>query len=40
MTIMLINRITPTLRKRMLSEIKKTKETGKERGFHMCIEEE
>ena len=37
---MLINdKIAPVLRKRFLEEVKKTKETGKERCFHMCIEE-
>ena len=33
------DKINPQLRKRFLEEIKKTKETGKERGFHLCIEE-
>lgn len=34
-----IDKIAPVLRKRFLEEVKKTKETGKERCFHMCIEE-
>ena len=37
--IMLKDKVTPQLRKRFLQEIKKSKETGKERGFHMCIED-
>lgn len=32
--------ITPQLRKRFLQEIKKSAETGKERGFHICIEDD
>lgn len=34
------DKTTPQLRKRFLEEIKKTKETGKERGFHLCIEKD
>lgn len=37
--IMIKDKITPQLRKRFLQEIKKSKETGKERGFHICIED-
>lgn len=33
------DKVTPVLRKRLLQEIKKSKETGKERGFHICIED-
>jgi hypothetical protein len=33
------DKITPQLRKRFSQEVKKTVETGKERGFHMCIED-
>jgi hypothetical protein len=33
------DKITSQLKKRFLEEIKKTKETNKERGFHLCIEE-
>lgn len=36
---MIKDKITPQLRKRFLQEIKKSKETGKERGFHICIED-
>jgi len=34
------DKTTPNLRKKFLEEIKKTKETGKERGFHLCIEKD
>ena len=37
---MIKDKITPQLRKKFLEEIKKTKETGKERGFHLCIEKD
>lgn len=33
------DKTTPQLRKRFLQEIEKSKETGKERGFHICIED-
>jgi hypothetical protein len=33
------DKTTPQLRKRFLEEIKKSKETRKERGFHICIED-
>lgn len=33
------DKITLQLRKRFLREIKKSKETRKERGFHICIED-
>jgi len=33
------DKITPQLRNRFLQEIKKSRETGKERGFHICIED-
>ena len=36
---MIKDNITPQLRKRFLQEIKNSKETGKERGFHICIED-
>lgn len=39
-TYMIKDRTTPQLRKKFLEEIKKTKETGKERGFHLCIEKD
>ena len=35
---MIEDKITPQLRKRFLQEIKKTRDTGKEHGFHLCIE--
>ena len=35
---MIRDKITPQLRKRFLQDIKKTKDTGKEHGFHLCIE--
>lgn len=35
---MIKDKTTPQLRKKFLEEIKKTKELGKERGFHLCIE--
>jgi hypothetical protein len=34
------DKVTPQLRKRFLQEIKKSTETGKERGFHICIEDD
>lgn len=37
--IMIKDKITPQLRKRFLQEIKESKETRKERGFHICIED-
>lgn len=37
---MIKDKINPELRKRFLQEIKKSKETGVERGFHICIEED
>ena len=33
------DKTTPQSRKRFLEEIKHSKETGKERGFHICIED-
>ena len=33
------DKVTPALRKRFLQEIKKSTETEKERGFHICIED-
>ena len=36
---MIKDKTTPQLRKKFLEEINKTKELGKERGFHLCIEE-
>ena len=35
---MIKDKITPQLKKRFLQEIKKTRDTGKEYGFHLCIE--
>lgn len=37
---MIKDKINPELRKRFLQEIKKSKETDVERGFHICIEED
>lgn len=34
------DKTTPKLIKKFLEEIKKTRETGKERGFHLCIEQD
>ena len=36
---MIKDKITPQLRKRFLQEIKSSKDTRKERGFHICIED-
>ncbi len=36
---MIKDKITPQLRKRFLQEIKESKDTRKERGFHICIED-
>lgn len=36
---MIADKITPQLRKRFLQEIKSSKDTRKERGFHICIED-
>ena len=35
---MIKDRVTPQLRKRFFQEIEKTRYTGKEHGFHLCIE--
>jgi hypothetical protein len=35
---MMKDKITPQIRKKFLLAIRQTKETGKEHGFHMCIE--
>lgn len=37
---MIKDKITPQLREKFLEEIKKSKETGKERGFYLCIEKD
>lgn len=37
---MIKDKINPELRKRFLQEIKKSKETNIERGFHICIEKD
>lgn len=37
---MIKDKITPQLRKRFLQEIKSSKDTRKERGFHICIEDD
>ena len=37
---MIKDKINPELRKRFLQEIKKSKETDVERGFHICIEKD
>jgi hypothetical protein len=34
------DKLTPQLRERFLEEITKSEETGKERGFHLCIEKD
>ncbi len=36
---MIKDKVTSQLRNRFLQEIKNSKETGKERGFHICIED-
>lgn len=37
---MIKDKTTPQLRKKFLQAIKSTKETGKEHGFHLCIEKD
>lgn len=39
-TCMIKDKFTPQLRQRFLEEITKSEETGKERGFHLCIEKD
>jgi hypothetical protein len=39
-TYMIRDKLTPQLRERFLEEIKKSEETGEERGFHLCIEKD